>query len=99
MIAEDLPAKLDHRRVGLVERGRGPPVLNHVDDARFDALFKRLRLVRRPFELAVHLARGRQDRNLADAREKSRLEPQVAIERARVRGRLRAVKPDAARAS
>src|SRR5262249_57838303 len=56
------------------------------------------RLVCRPFELAVHLARGRENRDLADARGKAGLEAQVAVERARVRGRLGTVEPDPARA-
>src|SRR5262249_4144663 len=65
--------------------------------ARLDTFLQRLRLMRRPFELAVHLARGGKDRDLADARGKTRLEAQVTVERACVRGRLRAVEPDPGR--
>jgi hypothetical protein len=54
--------------------------------------------MRRPLELAVHLTRGRQDRDLAHARSQTGLETQVTVEGARVLGRLRAIKPDPARA-
>src|SRR5260221_1427986 len=88
VIAENLAAELDHRGVGFVEAGRGLPVLDDVDDARFDPLLQRLWLVRRPFEPAVHLARGPQDRDLADARGKARLEALVAVWRASILVRL-----------
>src|SRR5262245_3644351 len=67
--------------------------LDDVGKAHYDRV-----AVRRPFELAVHLARGRQDRDLAHARRQTGLETQVTVEGARVLGRLRAVKPDPARA-
>src|SRR5437762_1027103 len=95
---KNLAAELDNRGVGFVEACGGLAVLDHLDDARLDPCLERLGLVRCPFELAVHLARGCQDGDLAYARRKSRFEAQVPVERTRVLGRLRAVEPDAARA-
>src|SRR5262249_59781007 len=58
VVAKNLPPELDDCRIGLVEAGGRLAMLDDVDDARIDALLERLRLVRGPFELAVHLARG-----------------------------------------
>src|SRR2546430_4440993 len=93
VVMKNLAAELDNRGVGFVEACGGLAVLDHLDDACLDPCLERLGLVRCPFELAVHLARGCQDGDLAYARRKSRFEAQVPVERTRVLGRLRAVEP------
>src|SRR5262249_10960717 len=72
------------------------PELDDVDDLLRHALLQRLWLMRYPFELAVHLACGRQNRNLAHSAGEAGLEAQVAIDCADVRSGLRTVELHAA---
>jgi len=68
-----------------------------IDQLRRDAFFQGFGFVRRPFELAVELARGDEDRQLAQTAAKPGIEPQIMVERARHAGKVRAVQLDAAR--
>jgi hypothetical protein len=74
VVAKDLAAELDHRRVSLIQAVGRLAMLDHVDDAWLDAFLQRFRLVRAPLELAVHLARRGEDCDLAHARRETRLE-------------------------
>jgi hypothetical protein len=51
-----------------------------------------------PLELAVHLARGGENGNLAHARRQSGLEPQIAVDGGEMRGRAGTVELHARRA-
>jgi len=55
--------------------------------------------MRRPFELAVELARGHQDRQFAQPAAEPRLVPQVTVQRPGMARQRRAVQVDAARAA
>ena len=85
----------DHRIVGVdrVERAAVPDRLDHL---RRNALAQRLLFVRRPFELAVQFARGREDRQLAQAATEPGLVAQVLVHRTRPPRQLLAVQLDAA---
>ncbi len=61
--------------------GGAGAVLDGVDRRGRHADLQGLGLVRAPFELAVHLARGDEDRGLAHARRQPGVEPQIAVER------------------
>ncbi len=71
-------------------------MLEDFDDLRGNALAKRLRLVRRPFKLAVELTRGSEDGQLANASSQPRLVPQIAVERRGMAREFGAVQQDAA---
>src|SRR5437868_8241818 len=73
-------------------------MLDRVDRALRNAFLQRLRLVRDPFELAVHLARRDEDRDLADAWRDAGLEAKLAIDRAQQAPVPRAVEVDPRRA-
>ncbi len=97
MIAQHLPAEFDHGRVGFAQTFRALAVLDDVDGFRRDADFQGFRLVRGPFELAVHLARHSEDGDFADYGTVGRLVTQVlADDIVRLDG-LGAVEVDAAR--
>ncbi len=91
VVAPDFAAELDHHRVRRVESSGALAMLDHVDHGGLDAFLQGFRLVRDPFELAVHLARGREDRKLAHPRREARLEAQIAIDGGHVGGDLRRV--------
>ena len=65
MIAENLPAEFDDGGVSFVEPLRALAVFDDVDDLARNAFLQGFRLVRGPFELAVHLARDGEDGDLA----------------------------------
>src|SRR6185312_6023731 len=98
MVAEDLPPELDHRGVDFVQAGGALAILDGVDDGGLDAFLQSFRLVRDPFELAVHLARGGENRDLTHAWGEAGLVAQIPVECARMLGSVRAVELDAARA-
>ena len=57
---------------------------NDFDQRRLDTFVQRLRLMRRPFELAVAFARRGEDRDFADRAAESRLETEIIIHRPRI---------------
>ena len=71
MIAKGLPAEFDDGGVGFIEALGAAAIFDDVDDFLRHAVLERLRLVRRPFELAVHRARDGEDRDLANVRRKN----------------------------
>src|SRR5262245_64813213 len=97
MVAPELAAERNDERVGRVESVEAAAMLDGVDDALRHAFLERFRLVRGPFELAVHLARRDQDRDLADARRDAGLESEIAVDRREMGGGLRAVELHAGR--
>ena len=74
-------------------------MLDDFDDLLGNTLAKRLRLVRRPFKLAVELTSSGEDSQLANASSQSRLMSEIAVERPAMSRELAAVQQDAARAS
>lgn len=56
-------------------------MLNDVDDLLGNTLGDRLRLVSRPFELAVEFTRRSEDGQLANPSSQPSLVPEIAIER------------------
>src|SRR5262249_57431291 len=93
----DLAAKLDDHGIGGLEPFSAAAMLDGVDDLCRHAFLQRLRLVRHPFELAVHLARCGQNGDLADARREARLKAQIAVDRVQGLARAGTVKPNASR--
>ena len=92
--AEDLTAQLDDDCIGLVQAACILAMLDDVDDLRGNALAKRLRLVRRPFKLAVELTGSGQDGQLANPSSQSGLVAQIAVERSAMSRELGAVQQD-----
>src|SRR5882762_8640481 len=95
-VAKELAAEGDDR--SLLFRGSrdGPAEFHGVEDLGIQALLQGDRLVRRPLELAVELARGHQDRKLPQARLERHLVAQDAVHLAERLSYPRAVQPDAA---
>ncbi len=99
MLADCLAAEFDDRCIECAQAFGAFAVLDHVDDCRRDADLQGFGFVRRPFESAVHLARHREDRDLADFRIEAGLVTQIPVDRIVRFDRLRAVQMDARRAA
>jgi len=56
-------------------------MLDDVDDLSGDTFAERLRLVRRPFKLAVELTGGSEDGQFANPSSQPSLVPEIAVER------------------
>ena len=97
VVAEDLPAEFDDRRVGLAQALRALAVLDDVDDVARHADLQGFGLVRGPFEPAVHFARDGENGDLARFRIEAGLMAQIVIDRVMRLDRLGAVKVDAGR--
>ena len=80
MVAPQLPAKLDHQRIGRIEPIQRLAILDGVHHRRRHALLEALRLMGVPFEIAVEFARRRHDRDLADARRNASLLAQIGVD-------------------
>ena len=98
MVAKNLAAEFDDGGVGFIEALRTFAVLDDVDDLLHNAFLQRFRFVRRPLETAVHLARHREDGDLARLRVET-LKAQMLVHHVVRLDRLGAVEMQAGRSA
>src|ERR1700723_431641 len=81
MFADSLATELDDRGVSFVDALRAFAMLDDVDDFGRHADLQSFRLVRRPFEPAVHFAGDGKDRDFAHLRIEAGLKAQMRVQR------------------
>ena len=95
---KDLTAELDDDGIRLVQAAGLLSMLYDFNDLSGDTLANRLRLVRRPFKLAVELTGSGEDGQFANASSNSRFVSQIAVERPGMSREFGTVQQDTARA-